>query len=76
VINAVLFGAIAGLGALPLPREACEDAIRRGGKGAEASLRGFAAGYDIAAGRAQHQRSNPPPAARGAGDPRSGRSRG
>jgi indolepyruvate ferredoxin oxidoreductase beta subunit len=50
VINAVLFGAIAGSGALPLPREACEDAIRRGGKGAEASLRGFAAGYNIAAG--------------------------
>jgi indolepyruvate ferredoxin oxidoreductase beta subunit len=50
VINAVLFGAIAGSGALPLPREACEAAIRHGGKGAEASLRGFAAGYDIAAG--------------------------
>ncbi|MBI2753589.1 MAG: 2-oxoacid:acceptor oxidoreductase family protein [Betaproteobacteria bacterium] len=50
VINAVLFGAMAGSGALPLPREACEAAIRRAGKGAEASLRGFAAGYDIAAG--------------------------
>ena len=50
VINAVLFGAIAGSGALPLPRDACEAAIRRAGKGAEASLRGFAAGYDIAAG--------------------------
>jgi indolepyruvate ferredoxin oxidoreductase beta subunit len=50
VINAVLFGAMAGSGALPLPREACEAAIRRGGKGTEASLRGFAAGYDIAAG--------------------------
>jgi indolepyruvate ferredoxin oxidoreductase beta subunit len=51
VINAVLFGAIAGCGALPLPREACEAAIRRSGKGAEASLRGFAAGFDIAAGK-------------------------
>ncbi len=50
VINAVLFGAMAGSGALPLPREVCEAAIRRGGKGTEASLRGFAAGYDIAAG--------------------------
>lgn len=50
VINAVLFGAIAGSGVLPLPREVCEQAIRRGGRGAEASLRGFAAGYDIAAG--------------------------
>ena len=57
VINAVLFGAMAGSGALPLPREACEQAIRRGGRGAEASLRGFAAGCEIAAG------SRPAPAA-------------
>ena len=60
VINAVLFGAMAGSGALPLPREACEAAIRRAGKGAEASLRGFAAGYDIAAGA----RAAPAPEAR------------
>lgn len=50
VINAVLFGAMAGSGVLPLPREACEQAIRRSGRGADASLRGFAAGFDIAAG--------------------------
>jgi indolepyruvate ferredoxin oxidoreductase, beta subunit len=50
VINAVLFGAMAGSGVLPLPRGACESAIRHGGRGAEASLRGFAAGYAIAAG--------------------------
>ena len=50
VINAVLFGAMAGSGTLPLPREACEQAIGRGGRGAEASLRGFAAGCEIAAG--------------------------
>jgi indolepyruvate ferredoxin oxidoreductase beta subunit len=50
VINAVLFGAMAGSGALPLPREACEKAIRAAGRGAEASLRGFAAGFAIAAG--------------------------
>jgi indolepyruvate ferredoxin oxidoreductase beta subunit len=49
VINAVLFGAMAGSGVLPLSREACEQAIRRGGRGTEASLRGFAAGHDIAA---------------------------
>ncbi|CAG0933961.1 MAG: hypothetical protein EFKGCFLK_00675 [Rhodocyclaceae bacterium] len=49
VINAVLFGAMAGSGALPLSREACEAAIRGAGKGAEASLRGFAAGYAQAA---------------------------
>ena len=51
VINAVLFGAIAGSGVLPLPRAACEQAIRHGARGAEASLRGFAAGFDIAAGQ-------------------------
>ncbi|MDH3319334.1 MAG: 2-oxoacid:acceptor oxidoreductase family protein [Betaproteobacteria bacterium] len=56
VINAVLFGAMTGSGALPLPRAACETAIMRAGKGAQASLRGFAAGYDIAAG------ARPPPA--------------
>ena len=50
VINAVLFGAMAGSGVLPLTREACEKAIRGGGRGAEASLRGFAAGFEIAAG--------------------------
>src|SRR3982751_6161257 len=51
VINAVLFGAMAGSGVLPLSREACENAIRKAGRGAEASLRGFAAGYEIALGQ-------------------------
>jgi indolepyruvate ferredoxin oxidoreductase, beta subunit len=51
VINAVLFGAMAGSGGLPLTREACEQAIRHGGRGADASLRGFAAGYEIALGQ-------------------------
>lgn len=50
LINAVLFGALAGSGALPLPRAACEQAIRNAGKSAEASLRGFAAGYAHAGG--------------------------
>lgn len=59
VINAVLLGAMAGSGVLPLAREACEQAIRRGGRGAEASLRGFAAGFDIAAGA---KAAPPPPA--------------
>jgi indolepyruvate ferredoxin oxidoreductase beta subunit len=53
VINAVLFGAMAGSGALPLPRAACEAAIRSSGRGAEASLRGFAAGFDLASAAAQ-----------------------
>jgi len=50
MINAVLFGALAGSGTLPLPRAACEQAIRSAGKGAEASLRGFALGYTAAGG--------------------------
>jgi len=51
MINAALFGALAGCGMLPLSRAACEDAIRSAGKGAEASLRGFALGYAAAEGR-------------------------
>lgn len=61
VINAVLFGAMAGSGMLPLSREVCESAIRRGGRGAEASLRGFAAGFEIAAGSRPAPAEAPPP---------------
>ena len=61
VINAVLFGAMAGSGVLPLPREAFEQAIRRGGRGAEASLRGFAAGCEIAAGSRPTPQAPAPP---------------
>ena len=61
VINAVLFGAMAGSGVLPLTREACEQAIRHGGRGAEASLRGFAAGYDIAGGTLAARAGAAPP---------------
>ena len=48
VISATLFGALAASKTLPFPREAFEEAIRAGGKGVEASLRAFAAGYDAA----------------------------
>ena len=41
VVSAVMLGAIAGSGLLPFAREAYETVIRHGGKGAEASLRGF-----------------------------------
>jgi indolepyruvate ferredoxin oxidoreductase beta subunit len=51
MINAVLFGALAGSATLPLTRAACENAIRSAGKGAEASLRGFALGYAAAEGK-------------------------
>jgi indolepyruvate ferredoxin oxidoreductase beta subunit len=46
VISASLFGALAGSGALPFPREAFEAAIRAGGKGVEGSLRAFDAGVE------------------------------
>lgn len=48
VISASLFGALAGTGALPFPREAFEAAIRRGGVGVDASLAAFASGHDAA----------------------------
>ena len=57
VISATLFGALAASEALPFPRTAYEDAIRAGGKGVEASLRAFAAGFDAAQG--SHAPSRP-----------------
>ncbi len=59
VISAVMFGALAGSGTLPLSRADCESAIRAGGKGAEASLKGFAAGFDAAAGSASGETGTP-----------------
>ncbi|HUB13604.1 MAG TPA: indolepyruvate oxidoreductase subunit beta family protein [Acetobacteraceae bacterium] len=47
-LSAVLLGAVAGSGALPLPREAFEAAIRHAGVGVQASLTAFAAGFDAA----------------------------
>jgi len=49
VLSAVLFGAIAGSGALPFPREAFERTIRKSGKGVDASVRGFESAYEIVA---------------------------
>jgi len=49
VVSAVLFGVLAGSAALPFPREAFEEAIRASGKGVEASLAAFAAGFERAA---------------------------
>lgn len=46
VISATLFGALAGSGALPFDRAAFEEAIKRGGKGVDASLRAFGAAYE------------------------------
>jgi indolepyruvate ferredoxin oxidoreductase beta subunit len=49
VISAVLFGALAGAGVLPFPRQAFESAIKRGGKGIAASLAAFTAGFEATA---------------------------
>ena len=46
VISSVLLGAVAGAGALPFERKAFEATIRNSGRAVDASLRGFAAGYD------------------------------
>lgn len=53
VISSSLFGALAGSGALPFPREAFEDAIRASGKGVDASLRAFGAAYAQARGETE-----------------------
>ncbi|KRW95229.1 indolepyruvate oxidoreductase subunit beta family protein [Paracoccus sp. MKU1] len=50
VISASLFGALAGSGALPFPRESYEAVIRKAGKGVEASLRAFGLAYDCVRG--------------------------
>ncbi len=54
-ISAVLLGAIAGSGVLPLSRSAYEEAIRAAGKGVKTSLQGFALAYDTLAARRAEQ---------------------
>lgn len=48
VLSSSLFGALAGSGALPIPRENYEEAIRRTGKGVDRSLKAFALAFDVA----------------------------
>ncbi len=48
IVNAVMLGAIAGSGRLPLTPEQLEAAIRADGKQVDANLRGFRAGLDAA----------------------------
>ena len=61
VLSAVMFGAIAASAALPFAPQACRATVQAGGKGVEASLRGFDAGY-AAVVRARDPLA-PPPAA-------------
>src|ERR1043166_176097 len=47
IVNAVMLGAIAGSGRLPVPIEAFEAAIRADGKAVESNLKGFGAGLAV-----------------------------
>ena len=53
IINAVMLGAIAGCGRLPLKLEQFEAAIREDGKSVDSNLKGFRAGYDAARAKLQ-----------------------
>jgi len=48
VISAVMFGALAGSGALPFARELFEDAIRHSGIAVASNVKGFAEGFEAA----------------------------
>lgn len=49
VVSAVMLGAIAGSGLFPFQRSDYEAVVKGGGRGAEASLRGFARAFEIVA---------------------------
>jgi indolepyruvate ferredoxin oxidoreductase beta subunit len=54
VVSAVMLGAIAGSGLFPFRRADYEAIVKEGGKGVEASLRGFAKAFDLVSqGKAQ-----------------------
>jgi indolepyruvate ferredoxin oxidoreductase, beta subunit len=53
IINAVMLGAIASCGRLPLKLEQFEAAIREDGKSSDSNLRGFHAGFEAARANAQ-----------------------
>jgi indolepyruvate ferredoxin oxidoreductase beta subunit len=52
VISSIMFGALAGSGALPFGRELFEAAIQHGGKAVAANLKGFGSGFENAQGLA------------------------
>ena len=77
VLSSVLLGAVAGSGALPIPRERLRAAVERAGIAVEANVRGFEAGcrlFDEANAESSQSGSVPAPAgtvpeAAGAGVP-------
>jgi len=60
VISAVMFGALAGSGALPIPRDVFEAVIRESGKAVASNLATFALGFDRACGIAMPEVSPAP----------------
>ncbi|MBX3583721.1 MAG: indolepyruvate oxidoreductase subunit beta family protein [Rhizobiaceae bacterium] len=54
VVSASLFGALAGSGVLPFPRESYEATINASGRGVKASLAAFTGGYEGARGHKVH----------------------
>lgn len=54
VVSAVMFGALAGSGLLPFDKAACIAVIQQGGRGAQASLAGFEAAWQIVAKAREH----------------------
>ncbi len=48
VISSIMFGALAGCGILPFPREMFEAAVQHGGKAVAANLKGFGSGFEHA----------------------------
>src|SRR5262250_20908 len=59
-VNAVLLGALAGAGVLPLAPSDFETAIREGGVAVERNLAGFKAGMDMAAAGSAPEAAAPP----------------
>lgn len=49
VVSSPILGALAGAGVLPFSRDSFEAVISVGGRGVAASLKGFGAGFDLAA---------------------------
>lgn len=62
MVNAVMLGALAGCGRLPISPETFEAAIRRDGKAVEGNLRGFQAGLEAARAAASPPAAVPPAA--------------
>ena len=62
VISAVMLGGIAASGVLPFAREQYEATIRRSGRGAEASVRGFSLAYQRLLTLRTQQAPEPAPA--------------